>query len=93
MICITVPVFNPIIQAAGIDPIWYATLVIISIHIGLTTPPVGMNLYAAKGVAEPDVTFEDIIRGIMPFLIAEFASFLLVLAFPILATFLPAFVG
>ncbi len=93
MICITVPVFNPIITAAGIDPIWYATLVIIAVHIGLVTPPVGMNLYAAKGVAEPDVSLEDIIRGIVPFLIAETISFFLVLGFPILATYLPGFVG
>ncbi|MCX5909266.1 MAG: TRAP transporter large permease [Deltaproteobacteria bacterium] len=93
MICITVPVFNPIITAAGIDPIWYATLVIIAVHIGLVTPPVGMNLYAAKGVAEPDVSLEDIIRGIVPFLIAETISFFLVLGFPILATYLPSFVG
>ncbi|MFC1581205.1 TRAP transporter large permease subunit, partial [Thermodesulfobacteriota bacterium] len=53
IVCITVPVFNPIIKAAGVDPIWYAALVILSIEIGLITPPVGLNLYASKGVAEP----------------------------------------
>ncbi|MGA2958051.1 MAG: TRAP transporter large permease subunit [Thermodesulfobacteriota bacterium] len=52
---------------AGIDPIWYATIVIVSVEIGLITPPVGMNLYAAKGVAEQDVKLEDIISGIIFF--------------------------
>jgi tripartite ATP-independent transporter DctM subunit len=93
MLCITVPIFNPIIQAAGIDPIWYATIVIVSVEIGLITPPVGMNLYAAKGVAEADVSLEDIISGIMPFLIAELVSLALFLIFPILSTYLPSFVG
>jgi len=93
MLCITIPVFNPIIQAAGIDPIWYATIVIVSVEIGLITPPVGMNLYAAKGVAEADVTLEDVISGIIPFLIAEVISLVIFLAFPILSTYLPSFVG
>jgi tripartite ATP-independent transporter DctM subunit len=93
MLCITIPLFNPIINAAGIDPIWYATIVIVSIEIGLITPPVGLNLYAAKGAAEPDVSLEDIIKGILPFLIAELISLAILLAFPILSTFLPSFVG
>jgi tripartite ATP-independent transporter DctM subunit len=93
MLCITIPVFNPIIEAAGIDPIWYATIVIVSVEIGLITPPVGLNLYAAKGVAEPDVTLEDVISGILPFLAAELLSLVVIIAFPRISTFLPGFVG
>lgn len=93
MLCITIPVFQPIIMAAGVDPIWYATIVIVSIEMGLITPPVGLNLYAAKGVAEADVTLEDIISGIIPFLIAELVSLVIIFQFPILSTFLPSFVG
>ena len=93
MLCITVPLFNPIIKIAGIHPIWYATIVIVSIEIGLITPPVGLNLYAAKGAAEPDVTLEDIIRGIVPFFIAEMVSLAIFFAFPILSTFLPGYLG
>jgi len=93
MLCITIPVFNPIIEAAGIDPIWYATIVIVSVEVGLITPPVGLNLYAAKGVAEPDVSLEDVISGILPFLAAELLSLILIIAFPRISTFLPAFVG
>jgi tripartite ATP-independent transporter DctM subunit len=93
MLCITVPVFNPIIEASGINPIWYATIVITSIEIGLITPPFGLNLFAAKAVAEPDVTLEDIVSGIVPYLVAELLSLILLFAFPTLSTFLPSFVG
>ncbi|OPY85989.1 MAG: Sialic acid TRAP transporter permease protein SiaT [Smithella sp. PtaU1.Bin162] len=93
MLCITIPVFQPIIVAAGIDPIWYATIVIVSVEMGLITPPVGLNLYAAKGVAESDVTLEDVISGIIPFLIAEVVSVFIIFQFPILSTYLPSFVG
>lgn len=93
MLCITIPVFNPIIEAAGIDPIWYAVIVITSVHIGLITPPVGLTLYAAKGVAEPDVSLEDIVRGILPFFIAEMISLVALFAWPGLSTFLPSLVG
>jgi tripartite ATP-independent transporter DctM subunit len=93
MLCITIPVFNPIIDAAGIDPIWYATIVITSVEIGLITPPVGLNLYAAKGVAEADVSLEDIISGIFPFFAAEIVALFIIFAFPAMSTFLPSYVG
>jgi len=93
MLSITVPLFNPIILAAGIDPMWYATIVITSIEIGLITPPVGLNLYAAKGVAESDVSLEDIISGITPYFIAELICLVTIFAFPRLSTFLPSYVG
>jgi tripartite ATP-independent transporter DctM subunit len=91
IVCITVPVFNPIVEAAGVDPIWYATLVILSIEVGLITPPVGLNLYAAKGVAEADVSLEDIVRGTLPFFIAMVAVLLFLFAFPPISTYLPSF--
>jgi len=93
ILCITVPVLNPIINAAGVDPIWYATIAILSIEVGLITPPVGLNLYAAKGVAEPDVSLEDIIRGIFPFFAAMIISLIILYLFPPMSTFLPSFIG
>ena len=92
MLCITIPIFYPIVTAAGINEIWYATVVIISIEMGLITPPVGMNLYATMGVAESDVRLEDIMRGVIPFFVAEVACLLLIFFFPRLSTFLPGFI-
>jgi tripartite ATP-independent transporter DctM subunit len=86
---ITVPIFNPIVSAAGIDPIWYATVVILAAEVGLITPPVGLNLYATKGAAEADVSLEDIIRAIFPFFFAMLACLVILYLFPPLSTFLP----
>jgi tripartite ATP-independent transporter DctM subunit len=92
ILCITIPVFNPIAGAAGIDAIWYATVIILSIEVGLITPPLGLNLYAAKGVAEPDVTLEDVFRGCFPFFIAMIVTLAVLYVFPPISTFLPGLV-
>lgn len=93
ILCITVPIFNPIINALGVDPIWYATVIILSVEIGLITPPFGMNVFATKGVAEPDVKMEEIFAGILPFLIVMMLTLILLLAVPSISTFLPSFVA
>jgi tripartite ATP-independent transporter DctM subunit len=89
MICITVPVFNPIVITMGADPIWYAVMVAMAIHLGLLTPPVGLNVYGAFAVAEPDVTLENIFSGVMPFFWAVGLAIVLLLFIQPLSTFLP----
>lgn len=93
MLCITINLFNPIVANAGIDPIWYAVIVILSIEIGFITPPFGINVYSVLGVAEEDVDIKDLFVGSFPFFIAELISLVIIFAFPILSTYLPAFVG
>jgi len=92
MLSITISLFNPIVNAAGIDAIWYAVVVILAIEVGFITPPFGINLYSVLGVAEKDVEIKDLIVGTFPFLIAELISIVVILLFPALATYLPAFV-
>lgn len=89
MLCITVPLFNPILEQLGINPIWYAVVVIMTIEAGLLTPPVGLNVYATYAVAEKDVTLEEIFYGIMPFLAATMLSIVILIYWPDLSTFLP----
>lgn len=89
MLAITVPVLAPIVKNLGIDPIWFAMVVILAIHVGLITPPVGLNIFAAKSVAEPDVSLEDIFQGVFPFFIATLVALLIIIAFPSLTTMLP----
>lgn len=92
MLSITISLFNPIVNAAGIDAIWYAVVVILAIEVGFITPPFGINLYSVLGVAEKDVEIKDLVVGTFPFLIAELLSIVIILLFPALATYLPAFV-
>jgi len=89
MLCITIPLFNPIVYQLGIDPIWYAVIVVLTIHAGLITPPVGLNVYATYAVAEKDVTLEEIFYGVLPFAIAMLVAIGIVIYWPSLSTFLP----
>lgn len=89
MLCITIPIFNPIVEAAGIDPIWYAVIVIMAIESGLITPPVGLNVYGAYAVAEKDVSLEDIFLGVMPFFLTVWVAIALLIFFPVMSTWLP----
>lgn len=89
MMGVTIPIIYPIVRAMGIDPIWYGISVILAIHIGTVTPPVGLNVYAVKGVAEADVTLEDIFIGVWPWFLWMLLSLAIVIAFPFLSTTLP----
>jgi C4-dicarboxylate transporter, DctM subunit len=89
MLCITIPLFNPIIKVAGIDSIYYAVLVVMAIEIGLLTPPVGLNVYGSFAVAEKDVSIQDIFIGGFPFAVVSLLALALLMYVPYLATFLP----
>lgn len=89
MLSITIPILNPVIQAVGFDPIWYAMIVIMAIEVGLLTPPVGLNVYGAYAVAERDVRLEEIFAGVMPFFVAVWLAIALMIFVPEISTFLP----
>jgi len=92
MLSITIPLFNPVLPKMGIDPFWYAMVVIMAIEIGMITPPVGLCVYGAKAVAEPDVALEDIFAGMMPFFWASLAALVIMVAFPDLSFILPSLI-
>jgi len=88
LVFITVPIFAPVVETLGYDLIWFGVIVVVVSEIGLITPPVGMNVFIMKGVAG-DVPLGTIFRGIFPFLIADFARLVTLIAFPALTLFLP----
>lgn len=88
MLLLTVPLFAPIIVAAGIDPIWFGIFVVVMVEIGLITPPVGMNLFVVRAT-NPDVPLLQIWKGIVPFLGAEVIRVILLIAIPATAVWLP----
>lgn len=90
MLTITIPVLMPVVHAMGIDSIWYAVVVVMAIEIGMLTPPVGLCVYGAKAVAEPDVTLEDVFAGSFPFCGISLLVLLLLIFFPPLSTILPS---
>ncbi len=88
MVLLTVPIFFPVSQALGFDPIWFGVMIVVVCEVSLITPPVGMNVYVLAGVAR-DVPMREIFIGIMPFLWADVALLILLMLFPDLALMLP----
>lgn len=81
-ILLLTPVLMPVVKAAGIDPVYFGVLFIINNAIGLITPPVGTVLNAVAGVGK--VSMDEVTRGVMPFMVAQFAIMFAMVAFPAL---------
>jgi C4-dicarboxylate transporter DctM subunit len=89
MVILTTPILFPIVTAIGFDPIWFGVMTVLTVEMGLITPPVGGNVFIIAGIAR-DVPLLTIFRGIVPFLIADLVLAVLLIIFPQMATFLPA---
>ena len=88
MIMLTIPIFFPVVQTLGFDPIWFGVVIVLITEMGVITPPVGVNVYVVYGVAK-DVPLENIFRGVFPMLLALLLCNLILLLFPQIALFLP----
>jgi TRAP-type C4-dicarboxylate transport system permease large subunit len=91
LIVVTVPIFFPVVQKLGFDPIWFGVMMVLISEMGVITPPVGVNVFVIKGIA-PDVPLFVIFRGILPFLAALIIVTIIILFVPQIATFLPSLV-
>jgi C4-dicarboxylate transporter, DctM subunit len=89
MIILTVPIIFPVIIALGFDPIWFGVIIVMTVELGLIHPPVGMNIFVIKSVID-DVKISTIFYGVFPFIITDLLRLLILIAFPILATWLPS---
>jgi tripartite ATP-independent transporter DctM subunit len=90
-ILILTPVLMPVVKAAGIDPVYFGVLFIINNAIGLVTPPVGTVLNVVAGVGR--MSMDDVTKGVMPFVVAEFAVMFLMVLFPQLVMWPAKFFG
>jgi tripartite ATP-independent transporter DctM subunit len=89
LMMISIPVYLPIVNALGFDPIWFAVMILLNVEIALLSPPFGMVLFVMKGVSMEGITMGDIFRSAIPFLILQTITLALVLFFPQLALWLP----
>ncbi len=87
MICL--PVFMPISNLLGFDPVWFGVLFLINIEMGQLTPPFGMLLFVMKGVAPEDVTMEQIIWASVPYMIFDILIMAMIIVWPSIALWLP----
>jgi C4-dicarboxylate transporter DctM subunit len=90
---LTLPIFMPLVEGAGINLIWFGILIVKLLEIGLITPPVGLNVFVIKGVVGNLVSTEAIFRGILWFLAADIITMALLIIFPQISLFLPGLLG
>ncbi len=91
IILIVVPIFFPVIQKLGIDPVWFGIIFTINMELALITPPVGMNLYVILGIS--DSNMKEIVKGVWPFILLLTAGLIIVMLVPDLSLWLTRFVG
>ncbi|MGZ5185077.1 MAG: TRAP transporter large permease [Caldimonas sp.] len=89
MIILTVPIIFPVVTALGFDPIWFGVIIVMTVELGLIHPPVGMNVFVIKSVVK-DVSFTTIFKGVLPFVATDLVRLVILIAFPIIALWLPA---
>ncbi len=89
MVILTVPIVFPVMKAMGFDPIWFGVIIVMTVELGLIHPPVGMIVFVIKSVID-ELSFSTIFKGVIPFIITDFLRLLILIAFPIIATWLPS---
>lgn len=93
MMMITLPIFMPIVQGLGIDPVWFGVMFLICMQLGLLLPPHGLLLMTMRGVAPPSVTMAHIFRAVVPYVIMSLLLLAAVFWLPGIATALPRRLG
>jgi TRAP-type C4-dicarboxylate transport system permease large subunit len=89
MIILTVPILFTVIKELGFDPIWFGVIIVMTVELGLIHPPVGMNIFVIKSVVE-DVKISTMFYGVIPFIITDILRLIILIAFPIIALWLPS---
>ncbi|MEO1686482.1 MAG: TRAP transporter large permease subunit [Pseudomonadota bacterium] len=89
MMLLTVPIFFPLAQTLGFDPVWFALIMLLALEISFTTPPFGLLLFVMKGVAPPDTSMRQIYTAAIPYIACSLILVGLLIAFPRLALWLP----
>ena len=90
-IIILTPIFLPIVTQLGVNPIHFGIIMVVNLAIGMSTPPLGVNLFVACGVAK--ISIEQIIKAIIWLLIANLIALLLITYIPAISLFFPQLMG
>ena len=90
IVLIFVPLFTPLITAAGFDPVWFCILFLIMIQTSYLTPPMAPAIFYLRAVAPPEITIRHMYKGVVPFIALQCLTLAIVMAFPVLVTWLPS---
>jgi tripartite ATP-independent transporter DctM subunit len=90
VLLIFIPVFIPIVRAMGFDPVWFCVLVLIVIQTSYLTPPMAPAIFYLRGISPPEITLNHMFNGVVPFILLQLVTLLIVAYFPSLVLWLPA---
>jgi TRAP-type C4-dicarboxylate transport system permease large subunit len=90
LLLLTVPLIKPIVVGFGFDLIWFGVVLVITVEMGMLTPPFGMVVFAIKSALGDEIALDAIFRGALPFLVMIFVALLIIIAFPPISTFIPS---
>ena len=93
MMLITLPIFMPVVQAFGIDLVWFGVMFLICMQLGLLLPPHGLLLMTMKGVSPPQVRMSHIFQAVVPYVAMSILMLVLVFFVPAVAVWLPQLLG
>lgn len=89
IIMITAPIFFPLINSLGFDPVWFGVLFVVNMEMGFLTPPFGFNLFYMQAIAPKGVVMTDIYKSIIPFVMIQAVGLVLCMIFPEIIMWLP----
>jgi len=90
IVLIFVPLFTPLITAAGFDPVWFCVLFLIMIQTSYLTPPMAPAIFYLRAVAPEEITMRHMYQGVVPFIVLQCATLGIAMIFPTLVTYLPS---
>jgi tripartite ATP-independent transporter DctM subunit len=90
IVLIFVPLFTPLIKAAGFDPVWFCVLFLVLIQTSYLTPPMAPAIFYLRAVAPESITIRHMYVGVMPFISLQLVTLVIVMLFPVLVTWLPS---
>lgn len=89
ILLIFVPIIHPILPSLGLEPLWFALVVCVTLQTSFLSPPYAVSIFYLKGVAPPEVKITDIYKGVIPFLTLQVIGVALCIVFPQIVLWLP----
>jgi len=89
VVLVTIPIFDPLIRQAGIDPVWFGVMVCVTLQTSYLTPPMAPSIFFLRSIAPKDFSYKDMYWGVTPFVVMQLVTLFVVMALPWTATYLP----
>ncbi len=89
VVLVTIPIFDPLIRDAGIDPVWFGVMICVTLQTSYLTPPMAPSIFFLRSIAPKDFSYRDMYWGVAPFVVMQLVTLFVVMALPWTATYLP----